>query len=96
VTSPLSARHAIYARNAVLSNIENVNAGIGGNQRHRNPLDNPFMVSMRSIHTGGVGDAITINGGMHSTVEVQDNGGGNTAYREWGVDHAIYASRNET
>jgi hypothetical protein len=78
---------SIYARNSALSTIENVEASI--------LLDNPFMVSMRSIHTGGEGDAITVNGGMHSTVEVQDNGGGNTAYREWGVDHAIYASRNE-
>jgi len=82
---------SIYARNAVLSNIQDVQS----NSDMGIFLDNSFMVSLRSYYGGGT-NLLTINGGMRSTVENEDATGGNAfGYRSWGTDHANFASRYE-
>jgi hypothetical protein len=80
--------HGIYAKNAVLSNLQDVSAG-GGSGATDNGIyfENPFMDSFRSITT-----RIQISGGFHSTVEMMDSPAG---YREWGTDHSNFTSRYE-
>jgi hypothetical protein len=86
-----SSDTALYARNAVLSNIQNVQTW-GKNGLW---LDNPFMVTMRSIPNGHTNAGIILNGGMGSTVEAQNMTGGIDGILMNGVNHAIYASRYE-
>jgi hypothetical protein len=91
----------VYARNSVLSNIQDSTVGGSSNVNiNMILLDNPFMDSIRAVESGGGGgsgasNGISINGGMHTTVEMQDKGGGTNGYRSWGTDHALFASRYE-
>jgi hypothetical protein len=82
---------AVFARNAVLSNIQDVQTSAGNFGIH---LENPFMVSMRTAVNNGSG--IAINGGMRATVEVQTVFGGSDGVRMTGTGHALFASHYES
>jgi hypothetical protein len=75
----------IYARNSVLSDIHDLQLD--------GQLDNPFMTSLTSSFVFLRG--ISFNGGMHSTLENADQGGGDFGIRAWGTDHSVYGSRFE-
>jgi hypothetical protein len=89
--------NTIYVKNAVLANLQDVSVDEGRNTPDTGiVLDNPFMVSMRSIHSGGGSNGIMVSGGMRSTLEMHDNNGGSQyGYRSWGTDHAVNSSRYE-
>lgn len=87
---------ALYARNAVLSSIQNVqaNGNIGIS------LENPFKVSLSSLNSIGdslQGIGLMVNGGYGCTVESSDFMGLQEGMRVGGsTNFANYASRYET